>query len=148
MLKFLKKPYPFNDDLQHNAKLIFFISISVLVFLYVFQPKAISSFSPERIFYLVLGLGVSTFSVLSLNLIVLPSLFPKMLSSSKWTILKEILWNLWILLVISSADLLYYSKLMSFFNITVSHIFTIILASVLPVISSSKNLIFESIVNS
>ncbi len=133
MLKFLKKPYPFNDDLQYNAKLIFFISIGVLAFLYIFQPIEISSFSPEKVFYLVVGLGVSTFAVLSLNLMVLPSLFPKLLNNSKWTILKEILWNLWILLVISSADLLYYSKLMGFFNITLSHIFTIILVSVLPV---------------
>ena len=37
MFKFLKNQYPFNDDLKYNSKLIFFISIGVLAFLYLFQ---------------------------------------------------------------------------------------------------------------
>ena len=33
MLKFLNKPYPFNDDLKDNTRIIFFISLGVFVFL-------------------------------------------------------------------------------------------------------------------
>jgi hypothetical protein len=48
----------------------------------------------------MLGLAVVTFLSLSLNLLVIPSLFPKMFSSNKWNIKKEILWNLWMLFII------------------------------------------------
>jgi hypothetical protein len=77
MLKFLKKPYPFNDDLKHNAKVILFISLGVLAFLLIFQPIDISSWTKKEFAYLVIGIAISTFSVLSISLIVLPSLFQK-----------------------------------------------------------------------
>lgn len=133
MLKFLKKPYPFNDDLSHNAKIIFFISLGVLAFLLIFQPIEISSFSKKQIFYLVTGLAVSTFLVLSFNLIILPSLFPKIFNNKGWNIKKEIIWNLWILLAISTSDFMFYSKLFDVFDINFNDIINIILLGVLPV---------------
>lgn len=133
MLKFLKKPYPFNEDLRHNAKIIFFISLGVLAFLLIFQPIEISTFSKKEIFYLVTGLAVSTFLILSFNLIVLPSLFPKIFNNKGWNIKKEIIWNLWILLAISSSDFMFYSKLFGVFDINFKDIINIILLGVLPV---------------
>jgi hypothetical protein len=133
MLKFLKKTYPFNDDLTHNAKIIFFISLGVLAFLLIFQPIEISSFSKKEIFYLVTGLAVSTFLVLSFNLIVLPSLFPQIFNNKGWNIKKEIIWNIWILLAISSSDFVFYSKLLGVFDINFNYIVKIILLAVLPV---------------
>jgi hypothetical protein len=133
MLKFLNKKYPFNDDLKHNAKIILFISLGVLAFLLIFQPIEIDSFSTKKIIYLVTGLAVSTFLVLSLNLIILPSVFPKLFYSNVWNIKKEIIWNLWILLTISSSDLLFYSQLLGMFDISFSDIGKIILLGFLPV---------------
>ncbi|MCK5823686.1 MAG: LytTR family transcriptional regulator [Bacteroidales bacterium] len=133
MLKFLKKSYPFNDDLSHNAKIIFFISLGVLAFLLIFQPIEISTFSKKQIFYLVTGLAVSTFLILSFNLIVLPSLFPKIFNNKGWNIKKEIIWNLWILLAISSSDFIFYSKLLGVFDINFNDIVKIILIAFLPV---------------
>ena len=133
MLKFLHKPYPFNDDLRHNAKIIVFISIGILAFLLLFQPIDIRSFSTKEIFYLVSGVAASTFLILTLNLIVLPSLFPKLFNSSRWDIKREILWNVWILLAISSSDFIFYSKLFGVINIHFSDIGKIILLGSLPV---------------
>ena len=133
MLKFLNKPYPFNDDLKRNAKSILFISFGVIVFLFLFQPIEISSFSNKEIFYLVTGLAVSTFLVLTLNLIVMPSLFPKLFNSGKWDIKREIIWNIWIILAISSSDLLLYSKLLGIFDISFTDIGRIVLLGFLPV---------------
>ncbi|MBE9467535.1 MAG: LytTR family transcriptional regulator [Bacteroidetes bacterium] len=133
MLKFLKKTYPFNDDLTHNAKIIFFISLGVLAFLLVFQPIDINLFSKKEIFYLVTGLAVSTFLVLSFNLIVLPSLFPKIFNNKGWNIKKEIIWDIWILLAISSSDFVFYSKLLGVFDIDFNFIVKNILLAVLPV---------------
>lgn len=133
MLKFLNKPYPFNDDLRHNAKIIVFISIGILAFLLLFQPINIRSFSTKEIIYLVSGVAASTFLILTLNLIVLPSLFPKLFNSSRWDIKREILWNVWMLLAISSSDLIFYSKLFGVINIHFSDIGKIILLGSLPV---------------
>jgi len=131
MLKFLNKPYPFNDDLRYNAKIILFISLGILVFLLIFQPIEINSFSKKEIFYLVTGIAASTFLVLSLNLIVLPSLFPKIFNV--WNIKREIIWNIWILLAISSSDFLFYSKLFGVIDINFSDIGKIVLLGLLPV---------------
>lgn len=133
MLKFLNKPYPFNDDLSHNAKIILFISLGILVFLLIFQPIEIDTFSTKEIFYLVVGLAVSTFIVLSINLIVLPSLFPKLFYNNVWNVKKEIIWNLWILLTISASNFLLYSQLFDVFEITFSDVGKIILVGFLPV---------------
>ncbi|MBI9053715.1 MAG: LytTR family transcriptional regulator [Bacteroidales bacterium] len=133
MLKFLNKSYPFNDDLRHNAKIIFFISIGVLVFLVLFQPIDLSSYSNKDIFYLITGLGASTFLTLSLNLIVLPSFFPRIFLQNKWNIKKEILWNIWILFLISASNFLFYSKLFEVIDISFGLIGKILLLAFLPV---------------
>jgi hypothetical protein len=133
MLKFLKKPYPFNDDLRHNAKIIFFISIGVLIFILFFQPIDFSLLSNNEIFYLVTGIGASTFLVLSLNLIILPSLFPQLFKQKSWNIKKEILWNIWILFTITASDFLFYTKLLGVLDLSLSTIVQIILLGVLPV---------------
>lgn len=133
MLKFLNKPYPFNDDLRHNAKIILFISLGVLAFLFVFQPIEIDAFSKKEIIHLVFGLAISTFLVLSVNLIVLPSLFPKIFYNNIWNIKREIIWNLWILLTISSSDLLFYTQLFDVLEIRFLDIGKIVLLGFLPV---------------
>ncbi len=97
MLNVFKKSYPFNDDLKHNTKVIFFTSIGVFLFLLFFQPFDIKSLLGKEKYYLITGLAVVTFLSLSLNLLVIPSLFSKIFSSALWTIKKEIFWNLWML---------------------------------------------------
>ncbi len=133
MLKFLNKPYPFNDDLRFNAKIILFISLGVLAFLLIFQPIDFAVWSKKEIVYIIAGLVTSTFLVLSLNLIVLPSLFPKIFYKNTWNIKKEILWNLWILVAISSSDFLFYSQITGLFDISFFDITKILLLGLLPV---------------
>ena len=100
MLKILNKPYPFNDDLKYNTKVIFFISIGIFVFLWLFQPFEIDSLVTKMKYYLIVGFAIITFLTLSVYLLFIPSLFPKKFSSAVWTIKKEIGWNLWILFTI------------------------------------------------
>jgi len=133
MLKILNKPYPFNDDLRFNAKIILFISLGVLAFLLIFQPIDFAVWSKKEIVYIIAGLVTSTFLVLSLNLIVLPSLFPKTFYKNTWNIKKEILWNLWILVAISSSDFLFYSQIIGLFDISFFDITKILLLGLLPV---------------
>lgn len=111
MLKFLNKQYPFNNDLKHNTKIIFFISIGVFLFLFLFQPLQIDSLETRDRYILVIGLGVITFLSLSLNLLILPSLFPKVLNGASWNVKKEIFWDLWILFTVGMGYFLYYKTL-------------------------------------
>ncbi len=133
MFKFLNKPYPFNDNLRYNAKIIFFISIGILVFLLIFQPIDYRSYSNVDIFYLITGLAASTFLTLSLNLIILPSFFTRIFNQQKWNIKKEILWNIWILFSISLSNFLFYTKLFGLIDIRFGLIGKIMLLSFLPV---------------
>ncbi len=131
MFKFLRKPYPFNDDLKRNAKIIFFISISIFVFLMVFQPLDISNLGGREKLYLVAGLGVITFLSLSLNLMVLPSLFPKVFMNREWVIWREILWNLWMLFTISFGYFLLY-KTLGIIQFHFNTILTLIVIAIFP----------------
>jgi hypothetical protein len=97
MLNIFNKPYPFNDDLKQNSKIIFFTSLGVFVFLFLFQPFEISTLATREKYYLMSGMAITTFLSLSLNLLVIPSLLPKKFSSSTWNIKKEIFWDIWIL---------------------------------------------------
>lgn len=100
MLKIFNKPYPFNEDLKHNSKIIFFISIGVFAFLFLFQPLDISKLPIKDRLYFITGLSFITFLALSLHLLFIPSVLPKGFNSSHWNIKKEIFWNLWILFTI------------------------------------------------
>lgn len=146
MFKFLNKPYPFNDDLKYNSKLIFFISVGVLVFLYLFQPFDLNSMANRQKVYVAGGLGIVTFLSLSLNLLILPSLFPGIFIKRIWSIKKEILWNIWILSTISVGYYLYY-KLLGIFEIDFKMVLGFIILAIIPItglITVSRNRILRS----
>ncbi len=132
MLNFLNKPYPFNNDLKHNTKIIFFISVGVFVFLFLFQPLQIDELVNRDKYFLVFGLGVITFLSLSLNLLILPSLFPKILNGSAWNVKKEIFWDIWILFTVSVGYFLYY-KALGIMEFGFSMIITLILIAIVPI---------------
>ncbi|HBX51474.1 MAG: hypothetical protein A2275_04315 [Bacteroidetes bacterium RIFOXYA12_FULL_35_11] len=132
MFNFLKNPYPFNDDLKHNTKIIFLISMCVFAFLFVFQPLELSSLGTKEKFYLVIGICVITFISLSLNLLLLPTLIPKMFIHTEWKIGKEILWNIWILLTIS-VSYFFYFKYLKIMEFGAYMIVNLLLTAVIPI---------------
>jgi len=132
-LRFLNKPYPLNDDLKHNARIVLFLSIGIFAFLSLFQPIGINTFTTKEILYLVFGIAASLFFILTLNLIVLPSMFPRFFNSSRWNIKREIGWDLWLLLSISSCALLVYSKIVGPIGIVFTDVLKIILIGSVPV---------------
>lgn len=132
-MRFYNRAYPFNEDLRHNAKIIFFISIGILGVLLIFQPIGIVELSRKDVFYLTTGLAASTFLSLILNLILLPSLLPKLFNPKRWKVKSEIFWNIWIVFTIMSSNFLFYSKLFGFFEIGLDTIWKLLLLSVLPV---------------
>jgi hypothetical protein len=132
MLKFFNKPYPFNDDLKHNSKIVFFISVGILAFLILFQPFEISLLEEQKKYYLILGLTFITFLSLSFHLIFLPSFFPKSFSSSAWKIKKEIFWNLWILSTIL-LGYFFYNKFLNAMKVDFEIVLKLIFTAFFPI---------------
>jgi hypothetical protein len=132
MQNIFNKSYPFNDDLKHNTKIIFFITAGVFVFLLLFQPFEISLMPTKEKYYLILGFCFITFLSLSLNLLFIPSLFPNTFSTAKWNIKKEIFWNLWILFTILVAYF-FYTHALGIMKINFYTIIKLILTAILPI---------------
>ncbi|MEI6347897.1 MAG: LytTR family DNA-binding domain-containing protein [Bacteroidota bacterium] len=134
MFKFLKRSYPFNDDLKHNTKTIFIISIAVFVFLVLFQPLGLNQLSFEDKAISLAGIVIVTFVSLSINLLLVPSLFSKFLNSDGWVIWKEVLWNVWILFTISAGYVGYYKLLgLALFDVGVGTVVKIPLLGIVPI---------------
>jgi len=132
MLNPFNKPYPFNDNLKHNSKIVFFISVGVLLFLLLLEPFEISFLPTPEKYYLIIGFGVITFLSLSLHLLFLPSIFPKTFSSLKWNIKKEIFWNLWILFTILTGYFLY-CKTLAILKFDFNMVIKLILTAIIPI---------------
>ncbi len=132
MLKFLNKPYPFNDNFNHNLKVIFGISLGIFLFLQFFQPFELQSIESPNKTYIFLGGSIITLIALAFNLLVLPAIFPRLLSSENWKIKKEILWNLWILFTIG-IGLFFYCQFVDFLDFNIFLIVKILLISIIPV---------------
>jgi LytTr DNA-binding domain len=107
-MRLLKKPYPFNTNLEHNIKLCFFISIGLLIFLILFQPFELSELEMKDKLSILLGIFAAVFVSLTFNLMLIPSLFSKYFRDKTWCIWKEILWDIWILTTIVLGYVLYH----------------------------------------
>jgi hypothetical protein len=132
MLNIFNKPYPFDDDLKHNSKIIFFISIGVFAFLWFFQPFDIGLLEMRKKFYLIFGFSFITFLSLSLNLLFIPSLFPKQFSSAIWNIKREIFWNLWILTTMLVGNFIY-GKMLLVVKFDFYMVIKLVLTSIFPI---------------
>lgn len=134
MLKFFKRSYPFNDDLKYNAKIIFIISIVVFLFLIIFQPLDLNKLSFDDKVISLTGIAIVTFVSLTINLMIVPSLLPKILNNGKWVIWKEVLWTIWSLFLISIGYIIYYRIIgLALFDVGVGTIIKILLLGSLPI---------------
>lgn len=97
MFNFLDKPYPFflNDE-NKNLVLIVFTSVFVSVFLILYVPFENSG----RSVISNVGWGALSFLMLYLNIILLPKLLPALFDLSQWTLMKFIIFNIWLFFVI------------------------------------------------
>ncbi len=112
---FLKKSYPFTDDLKQNTKLIFVISLVIFMVLYFFQPFDLKSISTEDKYFLIGGLIVVVFLALSVNLLLMPAFLSQTSLFKNWNVLKEILWNIWIMFTIVIGYYIYFRLTGSFY---------------------------------
>ena len=149
MLRFLKKSYPFNTDLIHNAKIIFFISVVFGFFMFFLQPFNIIEFSFKSRLTISGITATITFATLSFNLLVLPSYFSNIFMSEKWNIFKEIIWNTWMLAILVGSYFLYfqYAELGEFTGITFAKIILIAIVPISTLVFFNQNRLLKQNLN-
>lgn len=96
MFENLNQPYPFNNNFKHNVKTIGLVAMGFVLLVLYFQPFGINFLKSEHDGYFVLGAGFMSAGTLFANTLLLPGIMPKVFDSSKWTIRKEMVWNVWL----------------------------------------------------
>lgn len=107
VLAFLKKPYPFYTNSKEALRLVFVISVFIGLFCYVFSPFGIEDSLVQNHLLMSAGFGLVTLITSMFNMVFLPRLLPGILSDRRWTVYKELLWVIWMLLAIAFMNWIY-----------------------------------------
>ena len=100
MFENLNQPYPFHNNFKHNLRTITLVSMSFILITLYFQPFGIDFLSSRKDGYFVLLLGLESAATFFLSTLVLPGFLTRLFDSSRWTIRKEIIWNLGMFIVL------------------------------------------------
>ncbi len=136
----LSKPYP--KDTTVKRKIIFasVFGAFVFLFLFIFQPFGIGLWNPQNKTIRLLGYGLITTLALLFHFLLVERMFPKWFAETNWKVWKEIVWALWIVLIIGTCNLLY-SQLQVGFSLTwmsfISYQWITLLIGIFPVIVST-----------
>ena len=102
----MSKSYPILNEITKSNK--FQISLGLLVFflLWILQPFELDEIPKFRML-IIFGYGVITYVLLFIHFKIIPSLFPKFFIEDNWTLLKEIIFILWIVFWVGNLNYLY-----------------------------------------
>lgn len=103
MFENLNQPYPFNNNFKHNLRTIAFVCMGFMLIALYFQPFGINFLASPKDGYFILAIGLISAAIFFVNNVILPGLLPKLFQSDKWTVRKEILWNVWLFALLFSA---------------------------------------------
>ncbi len=93
MFENLNQPYPFHNNFKHNLRTITFVCMGFMLIMLYFQPFGINFLASPRDGYFVLVIGLTSAANFFFNTLFLPGLFPKVFESERWTVKKEMIWN-------------------------------------------------------
>ncbi|MEI6060175.1 MAG: LytTR family DNA-binding domain-containing protein [Bacteroidota bacterium] len=93
MFENLNQPYPFNNNFKHNLRTIAFVCMGSMLIMLYFQPFGINFLATAKDGYFVLVIGLVSAAIFFFNTLFLPGLFPKAFESARWTVRKELVWN-------------------------------------------------------
>jgi len=96
MFENLNQPYPFNNNFKHNLKTIGLVAMGFVLLVLYIQPFGINFLKSEHDGYFVLGVGLMSAATFFANTMILPGIMPKVFDPTRWTIRKEMVWNVWL----------------------------------------------------
>jgi hypothetical protein len=111
--QYINQPYPL---FGRSWKIILAIGLFISFFLVFFEPFGLSSFRIQYRLYFEIGFGIITSMTLLLHHFALPLIFRKVFNASKWTVKKQIKWQIWVLFSIGFANFLYSSFFFHYAN--------------------------------
>ena len=131
---YLQQPYPL---FENRWRIILSISLFIALFILIFQPFGISNYTGEYKHLFESGYGVVTLIVLIIDLFVFPLFLEEWFISQKWTVLKQMIWQFWILFSIGLGNFLYSSIFLQFTNgfhaFLISQFYTLVVG-ILPIL--------------
>lgn len=108
MLKYFSEPYPHNAlSTRHWLLMSAGAGAFVGLFLVFFQPFGSATWEHPRKPFILGGYGAVTFFCMGLFSYSLPRLFKNWYSETHWTVGREILWTLSVIVLITVGNLLY-----------------------------------------
>ena len=123
--RIFSEPYPLEDD--PKTQLIYSVGISVFVvaFLLVFQPFGLSGVNLPlvKLFAVYVGYGLVTLIVTLLCDRLIRPAFPKFFNEVEWTVSKNIIWLVIVIMLIGLGNL-FYSNILGFTGISGSTLLT------------------------
>lgn len=109
--EYIRQPYPL---FENRWRIILSISLFVSLFILIFQPFGISNYTGEFKPLFEAGYGIVTFIVLIIDLFLFPLFLDEWFDSQKWTVFKQMIWQVWILFSIGLGNFLYSSLFLRF----------------------------------
>ncbi len=121
MFENLNQPYPFNNNFKHNLRTIAFVCMGFMLIMLYFQPFGINFLASSKDGYFVLVIGLVSAATFFFNTLILPGLFPKIFESARWTVRKELIWNVGMFAVLITGFTLtaLFFRILSFQSLTV-----------------------------
>lgn len=104
ILDYARKPYPVSLS---RWAIILVISPFISIFLVIFQPFGLQYLEPDRKSLLLAGFGLVTFVVLSIDLFIVPFIFPLVFKEERWTVSREIILLIGIVITIAIGNYMY-----------------------------------------
>jgi|GEM_PF-298658 len=105
--RFLGQPRPLNLEPGPDLGRSFLTGLFVFLFLLVFQPFGLSGNESGLRYVLISGYGLVSFLAIAFGLILVPQGLKKVFDEERWTVAKEILWDLGIVLAVGLANFLF-----------------------------------------
>ncbi len=103
----LSQPYPIYDSSKRRWIIILGMGFFVYLFLLFFRPFGLNTIPSEALHFILIGYGLICSSILFIDLIVIPFLFPSIFKEEKWTVGKEIIYILWNISTIGLGNAFY-----------------------------------------
>ncbi len=129
----LNNKHPYYNDLRLNLRAIIGISLGIFLFLLFFQPLNPQNPDFNNKLLILAAFGGITFILLGVLRIIIPSTFQGSFTPEKWTINKEILWDL-LFVVLNSVAFVFFARYVGKIPVTF-HIVTIIVLLTLTAVA-------------
>ena len=132
MFEFFRRPYGETETSRKKLITILVFGLFIFLFLYLFKPFGMSQLKPLQQLLLSLGFGLITAFIL----VVFKFLIEPVIVGEKWTIGKNILWDILVASTIGGANYIFISivfKLGFYFKYFMISIWTAILVGSIPV---------------